>query len=92
MGTSIKLPVKYNPGLFAQTSPGPIVTNTIVPTSIIGSGVGGLVVPGNNFQVGDSYHAKIGGVISTNNNHEITVNIKSDGTVLATTGLIYSGL
>jgi len=88
MSTSIKLTSKYNPGLYAQTINGPTVSDTIVPTSIIGSGVGSLTVPGNIFKVGDSFHAKIGGIISTNNNHEITVNIKSDGTVLATTGLI----
>ena len=88
MGTSITLPVKYNPGLYAQTSPGPIVTDTIVSTSIIGSGVGELTVPANNFQVGDSYHAKLGGIVSAGNNNALTIIIKSDGTVLATSGLI----
>lgn len=88
MSTSIKLPVRYNPGLYAQTINGPTVGNTLVESSIVGSGVGGLTVPGNIFKVGDSYHAKIGGVISTQNNHEITVKAKADGTVLATTGLI----
>lgn len=88
MGTSITLPVKYNPGLYAQTSPGPIVTDTIVATSIIGSGVGELTVPANNFQVGDSYHAKLGGIVSAGNNNALTIIIKSDGTVLATSGLI----
>ena len=85
MGTSIKLPVKYNPGLYAQTINGPTISNTLVESSIVGSGIGNLTVPGNIFKVGDSYHAKIGGVISTQNNHEITVKAKSDGTVLATT-------
>ncbi len=75
-------------GLYAQTQQGPTVTNTEVETSIIGSGVGGLTVPANTFKVGDSYHGKIGGIISTLNNHEITVKVKSDGTLLATTGLI----
>ena len=88
MGTSIKLPVRYNPGLYAQTVNGPTVGNTLVESSIVGSGVGGLTVPGNIFKVGDSYHAKIGGVISTQNNHEITIKAKADGTVLASTGLI----
>jgi len=88
MGTNIKVPIYYNPGLYAQTSPGPIVTNTIVPTSIIGSGVGELGVPANNFQVGDSYHAKLGGIVSAANNNALTIIIKSDGTVLATSGLI----
>ncbi len=75
-------------GLYAQTQQGPIVTNTEVETSIIGSGVGGLTIPANTFKVGDSYHGKIGGVISTLNNHEITINAKADGSILTTTGLI----
>lgn len=29
MGTSIKLPVRYNPGLYAQTVNGPTVSNTL---------------------------------------------------------------
>lgn len=88
MGTSIKLPVRYNPGLYAQTVNGPTISNTLVESSIVGSGIGGLTVPGNIFKVGDSYHAKIGGVISTQNNHGITIKAKADGTILATTGLI----
>lgn len=75
-------------GLYAQTQQGPTVTNTEVETSIIGSGVGGLTIPANTFKVGDSYHAKIGGVISTLNNHEITINAKADGSILTTTGLV----
>lgn len=77
-----------NIGLYAQTQQGPTVTNTEVETSIIGSGVGSLTIPANTFKVGDSYHAKIGGVISTLNNHEITINAKADGSMLITTGLI----
>ena len=88
MSTAITVAPRYNPGLFAQTSPGPIVTNTIVSTSIIGPGVGELTVPPNNFQVGDSYNAKLGGIVSAGNNHELTIIIKSDGTVLATSGLV----
>ena len=79
--------VQLTHGLYAQT----VVSATIIgttETSIVGSGVGGLTVPANAFKVGDSYHAKIGGLIGdTSNGDDITVFIKSDGTVLASTGL-----
>lgn len=88
MGTSIKLPVKYNPGLYAQTVQSPTVTNTTTETSIVGTGVGGMMIPANGFSVGDSFHGKIGGVTSHQNNDQLTIRIKSNGLVLATTGLI----
>lgn len=75
-------------GLYAQTVQSVTVTNTTTETSIIGSGVGSLTVAANTFQVGDSYHGKIGGIISNQNNDDITIRIKKDGDVLATTGLI----
>jgi|11_taG_2_1085331.scaffolds.fasta_scaffold01059_5 hypothetical protein len=75
-------------GLYSQTQQGPIVTNTTTESTIVGSGVGSLTVPANTFEIGDSYHGKIGGVISTLNNHEITITAKADGIILATTGLI----
>jgi hypothetical protein len=37
---------------------------------------------------GDSYHAKLGGIVSSANNNQLTIIIKFDGTVLATSGLI----
>ena len=74
-------------GLYAQT----VVSATIIgttETSIVGSGVGGLTVPANAFKVGDSYHAKIGGLIGgTSNGDDITIFIKAGSTVLASTGL-----
>lgn len=75
-------------GLFAQTADSATVTNTTTETSIVGTGVGSLTVPANGFVVGDSYHAKIGGVISAQNGDDITINIKSGSTVLATTGAL----
>ena len=47
MGTSIKLPVKYNPGLYAQTVQSATITvgnTTTVESSIVGTGVGSLTV------------------------------------------------
>jgi hypothetical protein len=75
-------------GLYAQTVVSSTVTNTTTETSIIGSGVGGLSVPADTFVVGDSYHGKVGGVISAQNGDDITVRIKTGATVLASTGLI----
>ena len=73
-------------GLYAQTVQSATVTGT-TETSIIGTGVGSLSIPANAFRVGDSFHGKIGGVISdTANGDDITVRIKAGGTVLATTG------
>lgn len=75
-------------GLFSQIADGPSVGNTLIETSIIGSGIGSLTVPANTFKVGDSYHLKIGGLISTQNNHKLTIKAKADGVVLESTGLI----
>ena len=75
-------------GLYAQTVVSSTVTNTTTETSIIGSGVGGLSVPADTFAIGDSYHGKVGGVISAQNGDDITVRIKTGATVLASTGLI----
>ena len=75
-------------GLYAQTVQSATVTNTTTETSIIGTGVGSLTVPADTFSVGDSYHGKVGGVISHQNGDEITIRIKTGATVLASTGLI----
>lgn len=75
-------------GLYAQTIQSATLTNSTTETSIVGTGVGSLSVPADAFVVGDSYHAKIGGVISAQNNDTITIRIKTGSTVLATTGVI----
>jgi hypothetical protein len=92
MGTRIELtptgPYVNTYGLFSQTADGPSVGNTLVETSIVGSGVGSLSIPANTLKAGDSFHLKIGGLISTQPNHKITIRAKSDGVVLESTGLI----
>ncbi len=75
-------------GLYSQTVNSATVTNTIIETSVVGSGVGALTVPANFFTVGDSYHGKIGGVISAQNGDDVTLRIKTGGVVLASTGAI----
>jgi hypothetical protein len=76
-----------NYGLFSQISDSAAITGTD-EESLIGSGVGSLSVPANNFKVGDSFHLKMGGLISSANNIDLVFNIKSNGIVLATSGLM----
>lgn len=75
-------------GLYAQTAASADLENTTTETSIVGTGVGSLTIPANQFAIGDSYTAKISGKISAANNDLITIRIKSGSTVLATTGAI----
>lgn len=77
-------------GLYSQTSNSTPVANTITETSLINSamGVGNLSVPAFGFSVGDSFHAKLIGLISSANNQTIDIRIKSDSVVLANTGLV----
>jgi len=77
----------YNRGLYAQTALGPIITNSVVESSLIGTGVGSLSVPANFFQVGDSFVAKMCGYVSAANNETIHIRVKSDGTVIADAGV-----
>jgi hypothetical protein len=76
-----------NPGLFAQTALGTLITNTTVETSLIGTGVGSLTVPANAFQVGDSFTAKMCGYLSCANNETIHIRVKSDGITIADAGI-----
>jgi hypothetical protein len=73
-------------GNYAQTVQSATVSGT-TETSIVGTGVGSLTIPASAFVVGDSFHAKIGGVIDGSvNNDEIIVRIKAGATLLASTG------
>lgn len=80
----------YVAGFFSQTSDSPIITNTTTESTLIGSGVGTLSVPANTFKVGNSYIAKIGGIMSSQNGDLIRFKVKADtGTIiLADTGNI----
>ena len=74
--------------LYAQTVQSALI-NTVGEQSIIGTGEGSLTVPADWFRVGNSYHGKIGGLINATgggNRSEITINIKTGATILATTG------
>jgi len=75
-------------GLYTQTSASARITNTTTETSLLDGGVGTLSVPANGFKVGDSFFAISTGHISAVNNHTLRIRIKSDGVLLADTGLI----
>ncbi len=76
-------------GLFAQTADSTPVTATIVETTIIGPGVGGLTVPANGFSIGDSFTCALDGIISCVSSATIHIHVRTlDGTILADTGII----
>jgi hypothetical protein len=75
-------------GLFAQTGDSVVVSGTTSETSIVGAGVGGLSVPANGFQVGDSFVAKLYGHITCVGTATIQIRIKSGSVLLADTGII----
>ena len=78
-----------NYGLFSQTVQGSTI-NTAPEQSIVGTGVGSLSIPANGFTVGDSFHAKLGGIINATGGggrSEIIVRIKAGAVVLASTGV-----
>lgn len=92
MGTLIDTrrvnPFTTTGGLFAQTAASTPVVNTTTETTILNGGVGVVSVPANGFQVGDSFHAMLSGILSANNNDTIRIRVKSGGTVLGDSGLI----
>jgi hypothetical protein len=73
-------------GLFSQTEDGPVVENTTDELTIIGNGDGSLSVPANGFARGNTFRAYIEGDLSSLNNAELTINIRDNGNILATTG------
>lgn len=75
-------------GLFSQTTSSTPIANTTTESSLIGSGVGSLSVPANQFKVGDSYHAKLIGHISCNSAATLRLKIKAGSVILADTGII----
>jgi hypothetical protein len=82
------IPDTLNYGLFTQTVSSTPITNTIVESSLISTGVGSLSVPANAFQVGDSFHAKLIGHLSCNGSATLRLRVKSGTVILADTGVI----
>jgi hypothetical protein len=85
--TPIVVPPSINYGLFAQTANSTPITGTNVESTLINGGVGTLTVPANGFQIGDSFRAVFGGVLSTANNQTIRVRVKTGSVILLDSGL-----
>jgi hypothetical protein len=80
--------ISTNYGLYTQTSSSTPITNTTSETSLLDGGIGSLTVPANGFKLGDSFRAVLTGHISSVNNHTLHIRIKSNGSILADTGVI----
>ncbi len=88
-GTTYKVKKTYlKEGLFAQTSDSVTVSGTTSETTIIGSGIGSLIVPSNGFSVGDSFKCIVSGDLGANNNDTLTLRVKSGSSILGSTGAI----
>lgn len=81
-------PDYYAYGLFAQTVKSNIVTHATGEQSLIGTGVGTLLVPANGFSVGDSFTLKLCGPISSGNNQDLRIRVKTNGISLIDTGVV----
>jgi len=77
-----------NFGLFSQIQSSVPITATVSELSLIGVGVGSLSVPINGFTIGDSFQVIMTGHLSCANNQTLRIKIKTNGIVLADTGLI----
>lgn len=75
-------------GLFSQTGNSSVISGTTSELSLIGSGVGTLVVPANGFSVGDSFSVKMFGDMGSSNTSTLRIQVKSGSVVLGDTGLI----
>lgn len=73
-------------GLFTQIADSTPVTDTTDELTIIGDGLGSLFVPANGFVRGNTFRVYMEGSLSSLNNAELTINIRDNGNVLATTG------
>lgn len=69
-------------GIFAQTALSNSVVYASGEASLIGTGVGTLIVPPNAFKVGDSFVAKMCGIVSCANNQQIHFRVRSNGVVI----------
>lgn len=77
----------YTYGLFAQIALGANITSSSGEANLLGTGVGSLSVPANAFKVGDSFTANICGHLSSANNQDIHIRVKSNGNLIADAGV-----
>ena len=74
--------IEVSRGLYAQTALGSNVTSSSGEASLIGAGVGSLIVPANAFKVGDSFTAKMCGQLSCGNNQILHIRVRSNGVII----------
>lgn len=82
------IPSSLNYGLFSQTAQSTPINGTISELSLIGSGVGTLSIPANQFKVGDSFKVIMTGHINSINNQTFRIRIKTNAIILVDTDLI----
>tara|TARA_R110000751_G_scaffold76140_4_gene153217 strand:+ start:2479 stop:3129 length:651 start_codon:yes stop_codon:yes gene_type:complete len=72
-------------GKFSQTSVATAITNTTTESSLLtGAGfLGDLLFDTNTFQLGDSYHLKIGGYLSCLVNSDVNIRVKFGSILLS---------
>ena len=73
-------------GLYSQTGTSTPVSAT-TETSIINGGVGTLSVGANQFSIGDSFRAILGGELNAANNQTIRLRVKAGSAILGDTGV-----
>jgi len=80
-------PASSNYGLYTQLEDYS-VGNTVVPSTLVGPGLGTLSIPANTFQQGDTFKCVIEGKLNSQNNNQIRFTIVANGgsIVLADTG------
>lgn len=81
-------PYGYLTRMYTQTNTSTPVTNTLSELSLLDGGLGTLSVPANMFKVGDSFHVVITGHLSSINNDQIRIRIKTGSVNLVDTGTI----
>jgi len=69
-------------GLYAQTSLSTPIVYASGEASLIGAGVGTLSVPENAFKVGDSFVAKMCGILTCANNEILHIRVRSNGVLI----------
>lgn len=70
-----------------------IVANTVIETSMIGTGIGSLVLAANTIKIGGFIEATIQGIISATANPTIRFRAKANGfTILDTGAIVISGV
>jgi hypothetical protein len=79
--------INYSSGVYAQTANSTIVTGTTAESTLVGAGVGSLLVPANVFQIGDSFRLIASGVMNAANNQTIRIRVKTGSVTLLDSGV-----